>query len=147
MVDNFSTLSNEDSDTGSINKNLSSKQLLIKKRAQQLFDNDSTSGNEDSDMGSNSGSVCDLVCEQCIATIPGNDIILELKKCQHPGGTCKKFVHHICAVTWGEKHSVEHVGNLFRKHAPGYNRKKTTTSTLSKKKNTSNASAVKKKRA
>ncbi len=112
-----------------------------------MSDNNSTSDKEDSDAGSNSGSVCDWLCEQCIATIPGNDIILELKKCQHPGGTCKKIVHHLCAVTWGEKHGVEDVGNLCRKHAPGCNIKETTTSTLSTKQNTSRASAVKKKQA
>jgi hypothetical protein len=35
LVDNYSTSGNEDSDTGSINKNMSSKQLLTKKRAQE----------------------------------------------------------------------------------------------------------------
>jgi hypothetical protein len=146
-VDNNNTSSDDDSDTGSINQNLSSKQLLIKKRAKEMSDNDSTWDNGDPDAGSNSGSVCDWLCEQCIAIIPGNDIILELKKCQHSGGTCKKFVHHICAVTWGAKHGVEDVGNLCQKHAPGYNIKKTTTSTLSTKQNTSSASAVKKNQA
>jgi hypothetical protein len=48
--------------------------------------------------------------------------------------------------TWGEKHGVEDVGNLCRKHAPGYNLKKTTTTTLSKNQNLSSAPAVIKKR-
>ena len=57
-VDNNNTSSDDDSDTGSINQNLSSKQLLIKKRAQKQkkgisddtqanqVDNDSASGNK-----------------------------------------------------------------------------------------------------
>jgi hypothetical protein len=79
----------ESSSSSSSSEKESSEGSDTSSSEEDVSDNDSISGNEDSDIGSNSGSVCDWLCEEFIATIPGNDMILELKKCQHPGGTYK----------------------------------------------------------
>ena len=56
----------------------------------------------------------------CLRTDPGYEN-LELKRCQHPGGTCQKLVHHICAVNWGQNEGVpDDIGNTCREHTPAY---------------------------
>ena len=62
--------------------------------------------------------VCDWISEGCKGEKPGS--ILQLKKCQHHGGKCKKFVHHVCAVNWAYAHLIEEPGNTCREHTTGY---------------------------
>jgi hypothetical protein len=46
---------------------------------------------------------------------------LELRQCEHPGGTCKKLVHHLCAINWGESKVVtDDIGYTCREHTPAY---------------------------
>ncbi len=56
---------------------------------------------------------------QCIVSADPGHKNLQLKQCQHPGGTCQKLVHHICAVNWGESEGVpDDIGNTCREHTP-----------------------------
>lgn len=119
LVDNNSTSGNEDSDTGSINQNLSSKHLLIQKRAKEMSENDSTSSNEDSDTGGYGSINQNFSNKQLLIKKQAN----KMSDNDSPSG------------------------NEDSNTGGGYNRKKITTSTLSKKHNSSNATAVRNKRA
>ena len=63
-------------------------------------------------------NVCDWICEGCAGEKPGSQLVL--KQCQHPGGQCEKFIHHLCAVNWAVAHNIEEPGNTCRQHTAGY---------------------------
>jgi hypothetical protein len=56
----------------------------------------------------------------CVRTDPGHKN-LELKRCQHPGRTCQKLVHHISTINWGQSEGVpDDIGCTCREHTPAY---------------------------
>ncbi len=80
------------------------------------------SGNEDdlTSIDENPGIFCDWHSVHCVRSGPGYEN-LELRKCQHPGGTCNKSVHHICAINWGQSKGVpDDIGYTCREHTPAF---------------------------
>ena len=66
------------------------------------------------------GIYCDWLPVKCLCNDSGFEN-LEVRKCQHPGGTCNKFVHHICAITWGQNNGVtDDIGFTCREHTMAY---------------------------
>ena len=78
----------------------------------------SLSTNPRTSINEGTSPVCDWICKGCKGEKPGSK--LQLKKCQHPGGQCEKFVHHLCAVNWAVAHQVDEPGNTCREHTTGY---------------------------
>ncbi len=65
---------------------------------------------------------CDWLSVHCVRVRSGPGYEnLELRQCQHPGGTCKKLVHHLCAINWGQNKGVTNdIGYTCKEHTPAY---------------------------
>ena len=105
----------------SVDSRLQEKATLLHQSSDFSDKDESVTGastDESTSVNEGTVQVCDWLCEGCEGANPGSR--LQLKKCQHPGGQCEKFVHHLCAVNWAVAHDVDEPGNTCREHTIGY---------------------------
>ncbi len=113
---------NTDSSSSSSSASSSSTSSASNSSSEGSVSSEEESGNEAdlTSINKNPGIFCDWHSVHCDCSGPGYKN-LELKQCQHPGGTCNKLVHHLCTINWGMSKGVpDDIGYTCREHTPAF---------------------------